>query len=73
MTAPAWSAFLWLSHRSPTAGLVLLPDAFTWAIRRQVVALAASYRLPAIYQRNAAIAHSRLCAGCVQVFGRRQR
>jgi putative tryptophan/tyrosine transport system substrate-binding protein len=31
-------------------GLVLLPDAFTWSIRRQVVALAARYRLPAIYQ-----------------------
>ena len=29
---------------------MLLPDPFTWAIRRQVVALAARYRLPAIYQ-----------------------
>jgi putative ABC transport system substrate-binding protein len=28
----------------------LLPDAFTWSIRRQIVALAARYRLPAIYQ-----------------------
>jgi putative ABC transport system substrate-binding protein len=34
----------------PNGGLVLLPDAFTWAIRRQVVAQAARYRLPAIYQ-----------------------
>jgi putative tryptophan/tyrosine transport system substrate-binding protein len=31
-------------------GLVLLPDPFTWSIRKQVVALAARYRLPAIYQ-----------------------
>ena len=34
----------------PNGGLVLLPDAFTWSIRGQVVALAARYRLPAIYQ-----------------------
>jgi putative ABC transport system substrate-binding protein len=34
----------------PNGGLVLLPDPFTWTIRRQVVALAARYRLPAIYQ-----------------------
>jgi putative ABC transport system substrate-binding protein len=34
----------------PNGGLVLVPDPFTWAIRRQVVALAARYRLPAIYQ-----------------------
>jgi putative ABC transport system substrate-binding protein len=34
----------------PNAGLVLLPDSFTWSIRRQVVALAARDRLPAIYQ-----------------------
>ena len=34
----------------PNGGLVLLPDPFTWSIRRQVVALALRYRLPAIYQ-----------------------
>jgi len=34
----------------PNGGLVLLPDAFTTAIRGQVVAQAARYRLPAIYQ-----------------------
>ena len=34
----------------PNGGLMLLPDAFTWAIRREVVAQAARYRLPAIYQ-----------------------
>ena len=33
----------------PNGGLVLLPD-LTWSIRGQVVALAARYRLPAIYQ-----------------------
>jgi putative tryptophan/tyrosine transport system substrate-binding protein len=34
----------------PNGGLVLLPDVFTQSIRRQIVALAAHYRLPAIYQ-----------------------
>ena len=34
----------------PNGGLMLLPDVFTLAIRRQIVALAAHYRLPAIYQ-----------------------
>ena len=34
----------------PNGGLMLLPDAFTWSIRSQIVALAARYRLPAIYQ-----------------------
>jgi putative ABC transport system substrate-binding protein len=34
----------------PNGGLILLPDAFTWAIRKQIIALAARYRLPAIYQ-----------------------
>jgi putative tryptophan/tyrosine transport system substrate-binding protein len=34
----------------PNGGLILLPDAFTWTIRRQIVALADRYRLPAIYQ-----------------------
>jgi putative ABC transport system substrate-binding protein len=34
----------------PNGGLILLPDAFTWAIRKQIIALAAHYRLPAIYQ-----------------------
>ena len=34
----------------PDGGLMLLPDAFTWTLRRQIVALAAHYRLPAIYQ-----------------------
>jgi putative ABC transport system substrate-binding protein len=34
----------------PNGGLMLLPDVFTLAIRRQIVALAAQYRLPAIYQ-----------------------
>jgi ABC-type uncharacterized transport system substrate-binding protein len=34
----------------PNSGLMLLPDVFTLSIRRQIVALAAHYRLPAIYQ-----------------------
>jgi putative tryptophan/tyrosine transport system substrate-binding protein len=34
----------------PDGGLMLLPDVFTLSIRRQIVALAAHYRLPAIYQ-----------------------
>jgi putative tryptophan/tyrosine transport system substrate-binding protein len=34
----------------PNGGLILLPDAFTWSIRSQIVALAARYRLPAIFQ-----------------------
>jgi putative ABC transport system substrate-binding protein len=34
----------------PNGGLMLLPDAFTWSIRKQIVGLAARYRLPAIYQ-----------------------
>ena len=35
----------------PNGGLMLLPDAFTWSIRSEIVALAARYRLPAIYQK----------------------
>jgi putative ABC transport system substrate-binding protein len=34
----------------PNGGLMLLPDSFTWSIRRQIIALAARHRLPAIYQ-----------------------
>ena len=34
----------------PNGGLMLLPDSFTWSIRRQIMALAARHRLPAIYQ-----------------------
>ena len=34
----------------PKGGLILLPDVFTLSIRTQIVALAAHYRLPAIYQ-----------------------
>jgi len=34
----------------PNGGLVLLPDPFNFSIRRQIMALALRYRLPAIYQ-----------------------
>ena len=34
----------------PKGGLMLLPDALTWSLRKKAVALAARYRLPAMYQ-----------------------
>jgi len=34
----------------PNGGLVLLPDPFNFSIRREIMALALRYRLPAIYQ-----------------------
>jgi putative ABC transport system substrate-binding protein len=35
--------------REPNGGLVVLPDAFTLVHRESIIALAARYRLPAIY------------------------
>ena len=34
----------------PNGGLMMLPDAFTWNNRVHVIALAARYRVPAVYQ-----------------------
>jgi putative ABC transport system substrate-binding protein len=35
--------------REPNSGLFVLPDAFTFAYRVEIVSLAARYRLPAVY------------------------
>jgi putative ABC transport system substrate-binding protein len=35
--------------REPNSGLFVLPDAFTFAYRAEIVSLAARYRLPAVY------------------------
>jgi ABC-type uncharacterized transport system substrate-binding protein len=44
-----------LAHE-PNAGLIISPDAFTVIHRQQIIALAARYRLPAIYsERNFAV------------------
>jgi putative tryptophan/tyrosine transport system substrate-binding protein len=34
----------------PDGGLLMLPDAFTWTYRMQIIALAARNRVPAVYQ-----------------------
>jgi putative tryptophan/tyrosine transport system substrate-binding protein len=35
--------------REPNTGLFVLPDAFTFAYRREIVSLAARYHLPSVY------------------------
>ena len=46
---PGLESFIVTEARQPNIGLVVIPDAFTIQHRAEIIALAARYRVPAVY------------------------
>ena len=66
-------AALTMFARQPSGGLIAIPDSFTLQHRDRIIALAARYRLPALYANSSAIPSGGLMAYAVDTRDTMQR